>query len=836
MMRRQRDELITPPRSLRRRQQTQHSEAGPPGFDVRSGLALSGCSNQMLDLSICHPSRPFSKSCAQAFNVCRSDNRAQGNRFSVLAATPPLSAKPSSILREFPVTTSRRTRNSRGTKEAKKRRDMRRNRRKLAAQLLDQQISQAVEETLIKTDFPLPPQPPRKVLLASLSSVHPNDAPLSQPAHLPLTPPELPMPEFSAFDLRSFPSFPATTPLSLRTPSPFRSLPSWCPRIPSLTLEDVWRDSLPTFHDLSGLPEPAEVKPAMKKLGSDLCRDVQIWRSIGSILGREQSKFFPPAKSPPTDEKNDTTARVRLPPVGCWLHRSERDNATSRSPESSHDDSHLPPTHGLTKETGTGLPDDINLSLSSEPSNDSNQPPACTPPSSKMEDGLTSSKTPTRGFVAVDSTPDLNLRHVFPWTQPIEYKANEAWLSSTNSDGLSNRPSLEYQLAQPPYELEGCGVGLPYVHANSLTGFSNESEDTVVHFHNHELPAYADSVVGLPVMHLDDDNVGMNELVVDHDMMGPVDLDIAAGVPLPLWPLITPPATPPSHSIRDIASLMPINCVIEAEHRQSDAHFYSEQALFSQSPVRPTELPRNEQRCGSIDIADFLKLGHAKHCWCDYCNDKSRSPSPDQEDVQWASSPTLTDQTCVDNDSSLSLILNHSESNFDSDSESEAPELLDLFESDANDAESESGKIETAEDEDWLVFSRSSQPSCRPLTSSSPLYLPSSPILHRPRQQRASTPTIIVTTSTDTSDTPVDEHLDEYVAVPPTSGSAAGTQTPVWHEMFPCRPSSAWKNGLAELSGEPVARGPAKAVVEGSWRWGRQSEEEWWDWAVEEEC
>jgi len=139
-----------------------------------------------------------------------SDNYSQGNRFSVLAMTPPLSAKPPSFLREFPVATSRRTRNSRGTKEAKKRRDMRRNRRKLAAQLLDQQISQAVEETLTKANFPLSPHPPRKVLLAP-AAIHSDDALLSQPAHLPPTPPELPMPEFSDLISEHFhPSLPPT--------------------------------------------------------------------------------------------------------------------------------------------------------------------------------------------------------------------------------------------------------------------------------------------------------------------------------------------------------------------------------------------------------------------------------------------------------------------------------------------------------------------------------------------------------------------------------------------------------------------------------------------------
>jgi hypothetical protein len=60
---RHRDELLTPPHSLRRRQQqhSRHSETGPPGFDLRSGHIISGTSNQMLDLSICHPSQAFSK-------------------------------------------------------------------------------------------------------------------------------------------------------------------------------------------------------------------------------------------------------------------------------------------------------------------------------------------------------------------------------------------------------------------------------------------------------------------------------------------------------------------------------------------------------------------------------------------------------------------------------------------------------------------------------------------------------------------------------------------------------------------------------------------------------
>jgi len=717
---------------------------------------------------------------------------------------------------------------------------MRRNRRKLAAQLLDQQISQAVEETLTTANFPLPPQPPRKVLLAPVSSTHTEDAPLSQSTYVPLTPTELPMPEFSGSDLRAFPSFPTFNPLSMRTPSPFRSLPRWCPRIPSLTLGDIWRDSLPTFHDLSGLPEPAEVKSAMKHSGSELCRDVQIWRPIGSILGREQSKFFPPIKTAPTEEQNDKKARVRLPPTGCRLHRSERGDYASRSSELSHDLSDLPPVYSLTKGIAAAFSDSLVAPSSSEIVRGGSKNPTGIPLSSEGHDDNSASTRASRlGCAVTDSAPSIDLRHVFPWThmQPCDTAVSEAGLFSTQMEDPSNRSSPEYHAAQPPYQLEGREVQLPYVHANSLTGFSNESEDTVVHLRNHELLNFADSTVGLPVMHLDDGNVGMNELLVDHDMFGPFELGIAADVPLPVSLPITPPATPPSQSLLYIDSATPINRVLEAEHRHSDAHFYSEQALFSQSLAWPTEstgMPRNKHRCGSIDIADFLKLGHARQCWCDHRNDKSCNPSLGQEDVQWGSSPTLTDRSCTGNHSSLSLVLNPSQSNFDSESESDAPELLDLLESDTNEAEIESGKIETTEDEEWLVFSLSSPPSCRPSTSSSPLYLPSSPILHRQRQSRTSTPAIIVTTSSESSDTSVDEHSDSYVAVPPTTASV-GMQTPVWHDMFSRRPSSAWKSGLAGLSGEPTSCGSARAV-DGARGWSRQSEDEWWDWAVVEEC
>ena len=78
---------------------------------------------------------------------------------------------------------------------------------------------------------------------------------------------------------------------------------------------------------------------------------------------------------------------------------------------------------------------------------------------------------------------------------------------------------------------------------------------------------------------------------------------------------------------------------------------------------------------------------------------------------------------------------------------------------------------------------------------------------------------------------------DDYIAVAaPTSATTSPTATKMaWHDMFPRRSSSMWKPDPAICEGESFGLGFASAR-RASWRWGRESEEEWWDWAVEEEC
>jgi hypothetical protein len=397
----------------------------------------------------------------------------------------------------------------------------------------------------------------------------------------------------------------------------------------------------------------------------------------------------------------------------------------------------------------------------------------------------------------------------------------------------------QYNDAQPPYELDGRATEIPYVHANSLTGYSNDRDvlDT--------LPAYeerrdlADSGVALPIMISSEtrDMVGLNELVVDHDIMTPAYATSATNVPLPVSLPATPPATPPLHPLGDIATVRPVDCITEAEHTHSDAHYCSEQALFSSpsSLAESTETMHAAVDSSSINIADFLKLGHAKQCWCGHCAVESYDLAHAGANASISSSVTLADRDLAADgygDLTISLLLHPSES--EPDTASDDPELLDYNEATNSSTRNNDGNVAAVEDEDWLLFSPATvRPADEPTSSAPTMYLPSSPILHRQRQQRAPAPAVIITSSEPSANEP----SDDYIAVAaPTSATTSPTATKMaWHDMFPRRSSSMWKPDPAICEGESFGLGFASAR-RGSWRWGRESEEEWWDWAVEEEC
>jgi hypothetical protein len=715
---------------------------------------------------------------------------------------------------------------------------MRRNRRKLAAQLLDQQLCQAVDETLIKANFLPPPQMHKSGLVpnmtAPMSALSTLGFPLPQAACLPPAPPELPMPNFSAFDLSAFShfTFSPTTPPPLRTPTPFRTLPKWCPKIPSLTLGDVWRDCLPTFYDLSSLPEPTKPWIVPQSMKQEPCKDLQVWRPICLGYGRDQSRFFPPRSLPTAEELGIVAGKgvkVKLPPsVACRLHRS--DNGIES------------PRPGIAHAAIASFTEKYCMSNPSTPSCD--QEPR---PNSTVDKVL---DTDARMFY--DPANDIvNTIACTPFSQMLkiteDIRTGEMGLSSDDitpydpeRQRLADPSPSSHTAEQPPYKIDGREIGLPYVHANSLIGYSNSSDVAET------LPSYeqaqflAESGVGLPIVFSSEpeDMVGLNELVVDHDIMAPILANLAAGVPPTVSLPATPPATLSLHVLSDIATILPIDCITEAEHRDSDAHYYSEQALFNQTPpsiTQSAEVLREDVSASSINIADFLELGHAKQCWCGHCTDERYNAPRAMENESISSSVTLVDpDRADDNDDglTLSLMLNPSES--EPDAESNAPELLSLGYPDKIPMKCEDHDIQAVEDDGWLLFSHViSRPGEERFPLASPLYLPSSPTLHRQSEQRAHAPTVIITPSHASAN----ELLNDYVAVAaPTNSADSSTVTKsAGCEMFPRQPRSTRETGLVMYGNEGIGCGFAKAV-EGSWRWGRESEEEWWDWAVGEEC
>lgn len=792
----------------------------------------------MLDLSICHPSQSFSKHEAHKQRDS-SDVELEGNRFSVLATPKESSTKFLSHPREYPASNNRRTRNSRGTKEAKKRRDMRRNRRKLAAQLLDEQLSQAVDEALTKASFPPPPPPPQTASqLPALSS--PNNAlatdmvPFPQSTYFASKAPQIPMPHFSPFDLSMLPEISTSDSASplFRAPTPFRALPKWCPKISSLTLGDVWRDCLPTFYDLSPLPEPAPERDASERIAEEekQCRDLQMWRPIGGGFGRDRSRFFPPKSMSTADEqvpKTSDRAKVKLPPpVGCRLHVSDR----------GIDKSEDIPAVSTQARDSIERPVNVETPRSLEKERKS-QMPATTISDSNVND--------------FDESEAANLWRILVSKQPSNESNTGLDLLAVSDNCATEdafRNSFDQPLPgflpdQPIAELEGREIVLPYVHANSLTGYSNHEETSALAPLYNDQHSLQDSGISMPILRLSEEcNLGLNEMVIYHDVFGPAVSQIAFGIPLPTSRPPTPPAVPPLQPIDNILDILPLECIAEDEHVTSDAHFRSEQALFSQQPpshAPGTETMGNVPEHSSINVADFLKLGHAKHCWCGHCEDKSHDAATGREEWSILSSITLRELNIEidedDNDSTLSLIFNPSESEPDTDGE--LPELVDLEEILKDASGSEDGTTALIEEDDWLYFSplvRHAAAANNGSSPSQPAYLPSSPCLHRQRQQRASTPTIIITTSSDTSS---DHRSDEYVTVSashvatPRSGSSCSP----WRNTLPRRTSSAWETDLAAFRDGMLESGLAKPS-EGSWRWGREDDEEWWDWAVEEEC
>ncbi|KAK0993311.1 hypothetical protein LTR54_011081 [Friedmanniomyces endolithicus] len=519
------------------------------------------------------------------------------NRFEVLAlATPPPEIEE---VQEFHVPARYRcSRTSRGTKEAKRRRDGRRSQRKMAAQRLDEQLLRQIDFALSKVNgFPTPPSSaPSPIIVSSTGSMTTSWSSYLPP--LPPSPPQLPPLDFNSvgININSFLEARAARGLP-RPPTPLTlELPSWCPPLPCLTRKGVWSEGLPVFYDLSSLPEPEEaLKP---QRDPRLCQELQLWSGKLDSKPR-QSRFFPrtPAPAKPT---------VKLTSSACKLHVTEESTPAAAPIQTTTyaDVVKKGVDAKLTKHVGD--PDETADVLTATPS--------VGPSPANLWNVLADVTSARR-----EPSTDPYLASFLP-NADDSYQA--AWVAHINT----------MHQAPEPVELDGREV--PYVHANSLTGHSNE-----VHLSPYadEHPALSDS--GVCFTPLASPPLGLNELVMDYDI----------GLPYSTPPYHVASEEEPSQSPRHpsspqhsliLADILPIDCIQGLDYdggeqtlQASDAHFHSEQSLFSlgTAPEKPTPAPTHKsdnETDNDIDIATFLKMGHASHCWCTACS----APTPEQQE------------------------------------------------------------------------------------------------------------------------------------------------------------------------------------------------------------
>ncbi|TKA37944.1 hypothetical protein B0A54_10546 [Friedmanniomyces endolithicus] len=660
-------------------------------------------------------------------------NGTYNNRFEVLAlATPPPETKE---VQELHVPARyRRSRNSRGTKEAKRRRDGRRSQRKITAQMLDVQLSRQIDFALSKVNgFPRPPsRAPSPTIVSSAGSMTTSWSSYLPP--LPPSPPQLPPLDLNSFgiNVNSFLEARAARGPT-RPPTPLTlELPSWCPPLPCLTRNGVWSEGLPMFYDLSSLPEPKEAPKPQRD--PRLCQELQLWSGKLDIKPK-QSRFFPmaPAPAKPT---------IKPTPSACTLRVIEKGLPAAASDQ--------PATYADVVKKGidaklakhVGDPDETADVLTATPS--------VGPSPANLWNVLVDVASKRR-----KPSTDPYLASFLPNAED-SYQA--AWVAHLNT--INQSPE--------PVELEGREV--PYVHANSLTGHSNE-----VHLSPYadEHPALSDS--GVCFTPLASPPLGLNELMMDYDI----------GLPYATPPSRAPseeepsrlsqhPSSSPEHSLI-LADILPINCIHdenlssssssadtedggEQTLQASDAHFRSEQSLFTlgTAPKHPAPAPTpHDTSVSDIDIATFLKMGHASRCRCTACSD----PVPEQR-------------------GHLSRTGSYCE-------EAETPELVPF------------DKL-TEMDDDWMLYS------------------PPTGCCDGDEQQLAGTVAPVggqVGTGTDAGSQAGES---EFVAV--VVGEKAVVRTaPVWEDYFPSRSRVACEGERAQVLGDE------KAVYLG----GSGEEEEW---------
>lgn len=483
------------------------------------------------------------------------------NRYDLLAPTPPHTTSRDRDSRTHRP--QRRGPNSRGSKEGKRRRDARRTERKWAAFLLDEQFSLQVDETLKRANIqPLPAQHSSSSFSPAANTSRLQNALVRYTP--PPSPPQIPAFGFSRFEVRDFAHL--TSPDVASVPSwrqKSAQIPSWCPPIPCIQRHHASPEELPTFFDLSSLPEPKEIATPAKP-----CQALQLWRGSGVLSAPKQSRFFPSAPSTPI---------VKLPRTSCKLHESDCGS------------------HNLEAYECVSIPERLASNGISE----------------EAEKGDAAGGYQPEG---VNLPTAANLWQILSDTQDGQQEPEERLRNHTIQSSRSNEDMIPAVDDAQVSELDGKEI--PYVHANSLTGYANElatyhANGTLSDSVALMAAAFISAAEGVLGQH-DDSTLELCDASTQTEQQRPrstLDTYFSAELPEAYLPL---PDV-------DDSSLT----VSEDADTAIDAHYTSEQELFK-APETPNP---SDSLC---DLETFLKMGHVENCWCRDCGE---APTLVEEDT-----------------------------------------------------------------------------------------------------------------------------------------------------------------------------------------------------------
>lgn len=541
------------------------------------------------------------------------------NRFEILA--DPSVAPPDLTVRESvraPLTGQHiRTRNSRGTREAKRRRDAMRKLARYDAQRLDEQFSHEIEALISRTmptlEYLLPATPPvpsavapsrptstrQPFLVPSTSAVLIPSSPLLElsqqnlimskpclprlvpvfPVHTTSPPEVRPAPLQYPFDFDRFSQDDFVHLLAPQTPPSALNLPQRYTRNP-------WISVGPVYYNLSPLSELREiVKEELKG------QETQLWRPR---FDRRQSRFFP--------SRARSESKVKLPPT-AYKSRFASDAIQS---------------------VVTAAQKPLSLSDS-------------------VKQGVENTKMAYESGVHSSAA---NLWNILI-SQPKAHACDDAHLQSL--EGQQEFRPYANSLRAGHSELDN--TELSYVHANSLVGLANKITTSLC---TTEHAPMIDSAIDMPSL-VDNSPpmVGMNELLIDTDMdNAPCSPDdkVAFATPsdgnaMSVSQLALASVHSDLPTTYDTASSSALSDKDDDKKSildDSDAHFQSERELFTLPSPSSKSLDES-----SIDIAAFLKLGHATNCWCQDCEEVPELVDADRltdDEDDWVVCTPLSDE------------------------------------------------------------------------------------------------------------------------------------------------------------------------------------------------